>query len=69
MVFKVYYHEPSEEVPVRERTDSLYVEAESVTDVRRKLADRNMNIAHVEKLEEGHLAYEQRSEDFKVEKI
>ncbi len=30
MIFKVLYQELEDEVPVRERTKSLYIEAESV---------------------------------------
>lgn len=35
MIFKVLYQEVPDEVPVRERTKSLYIEAESVREVRK----------------------------------
>ncbi len=69
MIFKVLYQEHAEEAPVREETKTMYIEADSVKDVREKLADRTINIEHVLELSEAHLAYEQKSEDFKVEKI
>ncbi len=69
MIFKVLYQEHAEEAPVREETKTLYIEAENVREVRSKLADRNYNIEYVQELSEAHLAYEQQSEDFKVEKI
>ncbi|MYL32967.1 DUF1447 family protein [Pontibacillus yanchengensis] len=69
MIFKVLYQEESKEVPVRERTTSTYVEAETERQVRTKLADRNLNIEYVQALNEDHLEYEKKSEDFKVENI
>mgnify|MGYP001301396178 CR=1 FL=1 len=69
MIYKVLYQENPEEVPVREQTKSLYIEAENVREVREKLADRNINIEYVQPLSEAHLAYEQQSEDFKIEKV
>ncbi|SDX35435.1 MULTISPECIES: DNA-dependent RNA polymerase subunit epsilon [Salimicrobium] len=67
MVYKVYYQELPNEVPVRERTDSMYVEAEIEREVREKLADKNVNIEYIEGLSEEHLQYEQQDEDFKME--
>lgn len=69
MIYKVYYQETRDEVPVRERTKSLYVEAESERDVRKGLADRNYNIEFVELVEGDYLKYEQQSDQFKVESI
>lgn len=69
MIFKVLYQERSEEVPVRERTTSLYIEAEKEREVRKKLADRKLNIEYIQALNEEHLEYEKQSEDFQVEKI
>lgn len=67
MVFKVLYQEDAWEIPVRESTKSLYIEGETEQDVREKLADRNLNIEHIQILNEAHLEYEKRSEDFKLE--
>ncbi|MCF6136933.1 DNA-dependent RNA polymerase subunit epsilon [Pseudalkalibacillus berkeleyi] len=67
MIFKVFYQENLQEVPVREATKSLYMEADSVQAVRAKLADRNYNIEFVQSVTGSHLEYEQQSEDFELE--
>ena len=69
MIYKVLYQENEDEVPVRERTKALYIEADSVREVRRKLSDRNYNIEYIQELDEAHLNYEKQSEDFKLENI
>lgn len=69
MIFKVLYQESPEEYPVRERTKSLYIEAESQREVRKKLIDYPYNIEFIQQLHEAHLAYEQQSDDFKVEDV
>jgi DNA-dependent RNA polymerase auxiliary subunit epsilon len=68
MIYKVYYQENVLEVPVRENTKSLYIEASSEREVRYTLKDRKYNIEFVQLLEGNHLSYEQASENFKVEK-
>lgn len=67
MVFKVFYQENTSEIPVRESSKSLYMEAESIRQVRNTLADRDINIEFIQPLDEAHLAYEKQSEDFKLE--
>lgn len=69
MIFKVLYQEEPGEIPVRERTKSLYIEAESVRDVRNKLSDRNINIEYIQQLDEAHLEYEKQSEEFQLENV
>lgn len=69
MIFKVLYQERKEEVPVRERTQAMYVEAETERRVREKLKDKGINIEYIQVLNEDHLAYEQESEDFAVENL
>lgn len=69
MIFKVYYQENRFEVPVRENTKSLYVEASTEREVRYHLKDRNFNIELVQLLEGQHLEYEQASQDFHVETL
>jgi DNA-dependent RNA polymerase auxiliary subunit epsilon len=69
MVFKVLYQELADEVPARERTRSLYIEADSVRDVREKLRGKNYNIEYIQELDEAHLKFEQESEDFKLENV
>ncbi|MGR9050325.1 DNA-dependent RNA polymerase subunit epsilon [Halobacillus faecis] len=67
MIFKVLYQELASEVPVRERTDSMYVEAETERQVREKLKNEGFNIEYIQVLDEDHLEYEKQSEDYKVE--
>ncbi|HLR40500.1 MAG TPA: DNA-directed RNA polymerase subunit epsilon [Virgibacillus sp.] len=71
MIFKVLYQALPNEVPVRERTKSLYMEAESVREVRQKLIDRdyNINVEFIQALDEVHLAFEKQSEDFVLENV
>lgn len=69
MIYKVLYQELPNEVPVRERTKSIFIKAESIRDARKKLGVRNINIEFIQKLDEVHLAYEKQSEDFKLENV
>lgn len=67
-VFKVFYQENAKEIPVRENTRVVYVEASGVPAVREFLKDRNYNIEFIELLEGKYLEYEMEAEDFKLEK-
>ncbi|ETT85698.1 DNA-directed RNA polymerase subunit epsilon [Viridibacillus sp. FSL R5-0477] len=69
MIYKVYYQENALEVPVRENTQCLYLEAVDEREVRQKLKDRNYNIEFIQLLEGNYLEYEQASEHFHVEKL
>ncbi len=69
MIYKVYYQETKLEVPVRENTKSLYLEATDVREVRAKLQDRNYNIELIQLLEGNYLEYEQASENYRLEKF
>lgn len=69
MIYKVYYQESALDVPVRENTKSLYLEATDVREVREKLADRGYNIELVQLLEGNYLEYEQKSENFRLEQF
>lgn len=69
MIYKVYYQEDKLEVPVRENTKSLYLEAVDVREVREKLQDRNYNIELIQLLEGNYLEYEQASENYRLEKF
>lgn len=69
MIFKVLYQEKNDEVPVRENTKTLYYQADSEHEVRKALKDRQYNIEFIQPLEDEHLAYEKKSEDFIVENI
>ncbi|GAA0446159.1 RNA polymerase subunit omega 1 [Lentibacillus halophilus] len=71
MIYKVFYQGLPDEIPVRERTQSLYVEAESEQEVRNKLYDRNydINIEYIQPLSDAHLNYEKQSSQFTVESV
>ncbi|MEW9501464.1 DNA-dependent RNA polymerase subunit epsilon [Jeotgalibacillus marinus] len=69
MIFKVYYQESATEVPVREKTKTIYLEAESEKDVRLKLSHRNYNIELVQKLEGKYLEYEQNHANYQLEQV
>lgn len=67
MIYKVYYQENAQEVPVRENTKSLYLEAASEREVRNYLKDRNYNIEYIQLLEGNYLEYEKNSPNFHLE--
>ncbi|MCM3386602.1 DNA-dependent RNA polymerase auxiliary subunit epsilon family protein [Ureibacillus chungkukjangi] len=67
MIYKVYYQENALEVPVRENTKSLYLEAASEREVRNYLKDRNFNIEYIQLLEGNYLEYEKNSPNFHLE--
>jgi DNA-dependent RNA polymerase auxiliary subunit epsilon len=69
MIFKVYFQEFANEVPVRENTKTIYVEADSLQNVRIKLKERPINIEYIEKVEGAFLEYEQINDDYKVLEI
>ena len=68
-VFKVFYQKNSKEIPVRENTQVLFVEADGVPEVRKYLDDRDYNIEIVQELSDAYLEFEKQAEDFKVEKV
>ena len=67
MIYKVYYQESIKEIPVRENTKTIYLEASSEREVRSYLNDRNYNIELVQLLEGNYLEYEQNSPNFRLE--
>lgn len=69
MIFKVYFQESNKQVPVREKTKTIYVEAESERDVRTKIADRQYNVEYVEAVTGNYYEYEKQREDFEVLEI
>ncbi|WP_042356401.1 DNA-dependent RNA polymerase subunit epsilon [Bacillus rubiinfantis] len=69
MIFKVYYQDSVTEVPVREKTRTLYIKAESVRDAYSKLSDRGINIEYIQEINGAYLEYEQQNEDYKVLEI
>lgn len=66
MIYKAFYQKKADEVPVRENTDSLYIEGVSERDVRTKLKDKKYNIEFVQPVDGAFLEYEKQSENFKV---
>lgn len=66
MIFKVYYQANATEVPIRENTKTIYVEAESVREVRQMLKKEPYNVERVEEISGPYLEYEKQQEDFKV---
>ncbi|EST13177.1 DNA-dependent RNA polymerase subunit epsilon [Sporolactobacillus laevolacticus] len=69
MIYKVLYQASKDEVPVREQTETLYLEASDVRDVRKKLADKPYNVEFIQPLTGKFLDYEKKSAEFKLEKI
>lgn len=69
MIFKVLYQQSRSEVPVRENTGTMYLEAADVREVRKKLADRPYNVEFIQPLSGKFLEYEKKSDEFKLEKI
>ncbi|MDN4608967.1 DNA-dependent RNA polymerase subunit epsilon [Sporosarcina highlanderae] len=69
MIYKVYYQENATQVPIRENTKQLYIEADSEKSVREKLKDRKYNIELIQLLEGAHLEYEQESPHFELEQV
>jgi DNA-dependent RNA polymerase auxiliary subunit epsilon len=69
MIYKVYYQESKTQVPVREKTKTIYMEGESLRDIRRKLTDKPYNIEAITLIDEATLEYEKQNEDFKVLEI
>lgn len=69
MIYKVLYQASAIEVPVRERTESMYVEADSVREARAKISDRGINIEYIQVLDEAHLEYEKSTTNFELENV
>jgi DNA-dependent RNA polymerase auxiliary subunit epsilon len=67
MIYKVYYQVDAKQVPVREHTQTLYVEAESEREARLKLKNNSYNIEYIESVTGAYYEYEkQNNQDFKV---
>jgi DNA-dependent RNA polymerase auxiliary subunit epsilon len=67
MIYKVLFQPNKIENPVRERTQSIYLEAQSSVEAR-ELVEKNTdyNIELIQELTGDFLDYEQKSEDFKL---
>lgn len=68
MIFKVFYQPLRSEAPVRERTEVMYVEGESIRDVRTSIDHliKDINVEFIREVSGEFLAYEKQSADFKV---
>lgn len=68
MIFKVTYQPNTTQVPTRENTETLYVEAENIVEVRELIAANTAyNVEFVQELSPAHLEYEQsHNPDFKL---
>lgn len=74
ITFKVMYQETKDQVPTRENTKALYLQATNLVDARAKLASKqpysDYNIEFIQELTPAHLAYEQESvTDFHLEDL
>ena len=68
MIFKVIYQESKNQIPNREKTQSMFLEAESIIEAREKLANNTpYTIELVQEISGAHLEYEQENNpDFKI---
>ncbi|MFV5783737.1 DNA-directed RNA polymerase subunit epsilon [Pediococcus acidilactici] len=68
MIFKIYYQESKKEMPRRENTRSLYIEADSQPEAIKRVEDHNpdFNLEQIEVLEGKTLEYEQQGVNYKL---
>ena len=69
MMYKVYYQEDKYEVPVREKTKTIFLQANSEREARLLLKDRQINIEFVQRVVGPYYEYEKQQEYFKVTEI
>ncbi len=69
MIYKVLYQDHVVEVPVRENTKAMYVEAKSDSEVREKLYALPIQVEFIQELEGEHLKYERASDDFEIVQV
>lgn len=68
MIFKVIYQESKLQIPNREKTKAMFLEADSLIEAREKLANNTpYNIELVQEVSGAHLEYERENNpDFNV---
>lgn len=68
MIFKVFYQPLRSEAPVRERTEVMYIEGESIRDVRTSIDHliKDINVEFIREVSGEFLEYEKQSADYKV---
>ena len=70
MTFKVYYQPDATTRPVRENTQSLYIEADSEAQALLLVEENtDYNIEFVEQLDDKALEYEKQNPNFKITKF
>lgn len=70
MTFKVYYQADKTKRPVRENTQSLYIEADSEAQALLLVEENtDYNIEFVEQLDDKALEYEKQNPNFKITKF
>lgn len=70
MTFKVYYKPDATKRPVRENTQSLYIEADSEAQALLLVEENtDYNIEFVEQLDDKALEYEKQNPNFKITKF
>ena len=70
MTFKVYYQPDATKRPVRENTQSLYIEADSEAQALLLVEENtDYNIEFVEQLDDKALEYEKQNPNFKIAKF
>lgn len=71
MIYKVLYQEDSQAAPLRENTQSLFIEADSRREVIHFLENNKPYIIeHIEEMSDEHLQYEKKHHpNFEVERI
>ena len=70
MTFKVYYPPDATKRPVRENTQSLYIEADSEAQALLLVEENtDYNIEFVEQLDDKALEYEKQNPNFKITKF
>lgn len=69
MMYKVYFQEDKYEVPVREKTKTVFLQANSEREARQLLKDRQINIEYVQRVEGPYYEYEKQQEYFKITEI
>lgn len=67
MLFKVTYQPNQFDVPTRENTHSLFMEAENEVEARKILQKHTpYNIEFIQQIEGKHLEYEKNNPDFQI---
>lgn len=67
MIFKVTYQASHFDVPTRETTQSLYVEADTEVAARKIIENKTpYNIEFIQPIDGKHLEYEKQNPDFQI---